>query len=63
MSSPQSARRRPISVIRAFLDNSASGGIVLMLAALAALIVDIAQINVWNRLNAATRQPSGQTWF
>jgi alkylhydroperoxidase family enzyme len=31
-------------------------------AALAALVLDIALINVWNRLNAATRQPAGQTW-
>jgi len=30
-------------------------------AALAALVLDIALINVWNRLNAATRQPAGQT--
>lgn len=30
---------RPISALRAFLDSSASGGIILMLAALAALIV------------------------
>ena len=27
--------------------------------ALAALLVDIATINVWNRFNAATRQPAG----
>lgn len=39
MSSLQGARRRPISIIRAFLDNAASGGIVLMLAAVLALIV------------------------
>ena len=30
--------------------------------ALAALLVDIAGINVWNRLNAATRQPAGGSW-
>lgn len=29
-------------------------------AALAALILDIAQINVWNRLNVATRQVAGE---
>jgi AhpD family alkylhydroperoxidase len=28
-------------------------------SALAALIVDIAAINVWNRLNVATREPAG----
>ena len=28
--------------------------------ALAALILQIAQINVWNRLNAATRQVAGE---
>ena len=28
-------------------------------AALAALLIEIASINVWNRLNAATRQPAG----
>lgn len=30
--------------------------------ALAALLLQIAQINVWNRLNAAVRQMAGQTW-
>jgi len=30
--------------------------------ALAALILQIAQINVWNRLNAAVRQVAGQKW-
>src|SRR5947208_16961672 len=30
--------------------------------ALAALVLSIALINVWNRLNVATRQPSGQSW-
>ena len=30
--------------------------------ALAALIVSIAQINVWNRLNAAVRQVAGARW-
>ena len=30
-------------------------------SALAALIVDIAGINVWNRLNVATRQPAGES--
>jgi AhpD family alkylhydroperoxidase len=30
--------------------------------ALAALILAIANINVWNRLNAATRQMAGQRW-
>jgi len=29
---------------------------------LAALVVAIATINVWNRLNATTRQPAGQQW-
>jgi AhpD family alkylhydroperoxidase len=29
---------------------------------LAALLVSIASINLWNRLNAATRQPAGQRW-
>lgn len=29
---------------------------------LAALLVSIASINVWNRLNAATRQPAGSAW-
>ena len=29
---------------------------------LAALVVSIAQINVWNRLNVATRQVAGQEW-
>ena len=28
----------------------------------AALIISIAQINVWNRLNAAVRQVAGATW-
>jgi AhpD family alkylhydroperoxidase len=28
--------------------------------ALAALVLSIAQINLWNRLNATTRQPSGE---
>jgi len=30
--------------------------------ALAALLVSIAGINVWNRLNAAVRQPAGGKW-
>lgn len=30
--------------------------------ALAALLLQIAQINVWNRLNAAIRQVAGQKW-
>lgn len=30
--------------------------------AMAALILDIAQINVWNRLNAAVRQVAGVGW-
>jgi AhpD family alkylhydroperoxidase len=30
--------------------------------ALAALVVAIANINVWNRLNVTTRQVAGQTW-
>lgn len=30
--------------------------------ALAALLLSIAQINVWNRLNAAVRQVAGQRW-
>ena len=30
--------------------------------ALAALLVQIAQINVWNRLNAGVRQMAGQSW-
>ena len=30
--------------------------------ALAALTLEIASINVWNRLNAATRQPAGAGW-
>lgn len=30
--------------------------------ALAALLLQIAQINVWNRLNAAVRQVAGQRW-
>jgi AhpD family alkylhydroperoxidase len=30
--------------------------------ALAALIVQIAQINVWNRLNASVKQVAGQKW-
>ena len=29
---------------------------------LSALLVSIAAINVWNRLNAATRQPAGSAW-
>jgi AhpD family alkylhydroperoxidase len=29
---------------------------------LAALLLSIAMINLWNRLNAATRQPAGQRW-
>ena len=29
---------------------------------LAALLLTIASINVWNRLNAATRQPAGSAW-
>jgi AhpD family alkylhydroperoxidase len=29
---------------------------------LSALLLSIAGINVWNRLNCAVRQPSGQTW-
>jgi len=39
MSSSHKVRGRPISVIRDFLDNSASGGIVLMVSAALALIV------------------------
>ena len=31
-------------------------------AALAALILQVAQINVWNRLNGAVRQMAGQRW-
>jgi alkylhydroperoxidase family enzyme len=30
--------------------------------ALAALVLAIASINVWNRLNVATRQVAGQEW-
>jgi len=30
--------------------------------ALGALVLSIALINVWNRLNVATRQPAGQAW-
>jgi AhpD family alkylhydroperoxidase len=30
--------------------------------AMAALLLQIAQINVWNRLNAAVRQVAGQKW-
>jgi AhpD family alkylhydroperoxidase len=30
--------------------------------ALAALIIEIAIINTWNRFNAATRQPAGSGW-
>lgn len=30
--------------------------------ALAALVLNIASINVWNRLNVATRQVAGQEW-
>jgi AhpD family alkylhydroperoxidase len=29
---------------------------------LSSLLVSIATINVWNRLNAATRQPAGSAW-
>jgi alkylhydroperoxidase family enzyme len=29
---------------------------------LAVLILSIATINVWNRLNAAVRQPAGSSW-
>lgn len=29
---------------------------------LSSLLVSIASINVWNRLNAATRQPAGSAW-
>lgn len=29
---------------------------------LAALVLNISMINTWNRLNATTRQPSGQKW-
>lgn len=39
MSSPAQGLRRPVSVIRAFLDNAASGGIVLMASAALALVV------------------------
>ena len=31
-------------------------------AALASLVLAIAQINVWNRVNVATRQVAGQAW-
>ena len=34
-----SARRRPVSMLRAFLDGQASGGLVLMAAAAVALVV------------------------
>jgi AhpD family alkylhydroperoxidase len=30
--------------------------------ALAALVIEIAMINVWNRFNVATRQPAGSGW-
>ena len=30
--------------------------------ALGAVVLSIALINVWNRLNVATRQPAGQAW-
>jgi AhpD family alkylhydroperoxidase len=30
--------------------------------ALSALVIEIAAINAWNRLNVTTRQPSGQQW-
>jgi len=39
MSSPHQDQGRPTSVIRAFFDNSSSGGIVLMASAALALIV------------------------
>ncbi|WEK06851.1 MAG: Na+/H+ antiporter NhaA [Candidatus Devosia phytovorans] len=39
MSLPPAVRSRPISIIRSFLDNSASGGIVLMLAAALAILI------------------------
>ena len=29
---------------------------------LAALLIAIATVNVWNRLNVATRQPPGASW-
>jgi AhpD family alkylhydroperoxidase len=29
---------------------------------LASLVIEIGMINLWNRLNVATRQPAGQTW-
>ena len=29
---------------------------------LSSLLLSIAAINVWNRLNAATRQPAGSAW-
>jgi alkylhydroperoxidase family enzyme len=29
---------------------------------LAALVLSIATVNVWNRLNVATRQVAGQEW-
>lgn len=31
-------------------------------SALAALVIAIAMVNVWNRLNVATRQPAGAGW-
>jgi alkylhydroperoxidase family enzyme len=31
-------------------------------AQLAALVMAIASVNVWNRLNVATRQVAGQGW-
>ena len=31
-------------------------------AALASILLTIAQINVWNRLNVSIKQLAGQTW-
>jgi AhpD family alkylhydroperoxidase len=31
-------------------------------AGLAALVIEIGLINIWNRLNVTTRQPAGQQW-
>ena len=30
---------------------------------LAALVIEIALINAWNRLNVITKQPAGQAWM
>ena len=56
----------PVSVVTTLTDGHPHGTTVSAFASLSMtppmVLVSIAAINVWNRLNAATRQPAGSAW-